>query len=799
MRFSNIALGLGIALLIGIAFLFRENQIFERQKLLVNPFLSQTVLDDKQVTAVDNFSDYFLTSGGFVRLYRGAEVDFSDPKKEFITGDMLIAGGIEDRIVIKNLKLNVAEKLVYVSLDTRQQKLEIFSLRGSVDIFSDKGALIVSLPHRNRAEFKLSEDSVLLPTIPTENTYYTLKKALGIAPWSQKSDTIMKGRLAFSSYYRSWTKPFDVFAKKFLQHYSAGTPQNIFTTLADRYSRFQSLYSLWFPAKKRAERQFARTLNPLQDAYHLVDEKKYPAAKAQVSAFRDTIHSTAWQSFLNKNPDLKKQWDFFLWAHKIWFSAMVPDEAKSVFAPLWNISSGKMHETTKALLAKVDIATHYETDQASEVFQTFVDIGKLFTTKTVDSASGKKTQTNETAHFAVAEDRFFVTRARRSLTNLLLINEVFQKQKIYKMYQAVVLGELQMYQPYQTEKVKLRIELAHEILSLIDHFIKSPSESEISDILLSLWKVINIDEIEADQRKSFFSKVERDLIQFVNISASTTLTEEDIKDIQATEALAETLQAEIEKLQPDGNDEENVPAVPQSQPIENPKDLIDLLTTQGITVDLFHFKTDREQGVTDFSRGTFLTKKIDGQFDYGSQRFLDLTIDGTDKHARVHISFLPGILGSIKTNHERQIQALAREESGETQAEEDLFAVVETTVLQNTERSILARRLVNNLLKNYGFIVKRQNVFVLDEALENFAVVSAEILDTHELRFDYNKPNNWFSNIKGKYVLEARAADEELGVTAREESEATFVLTESYPWNKFIPALQKKIQALEDL
>jgi len=815
MRLSNFIGGIGIAILISFAFFLRETQLFELRKSFFNPFVSQKILNSTDTISQEK-ADFFLDSGGFAQLSRGTKVDFSEDKKQLIDGDLFIAGGFGDRLTVRNIEFDIAERIVFVSLDSASRTIEVFSLRGDVPVFIE-GEKQFFLPHRNYFKTNLIGQNVQIPEID-DGVWYQHRKAWGIKPWPEEEYLDQFTQLLKE--YQQWAQPFSVFADKFLKNWSNGSPRNIAQILQQNYYFFQAHYSFWFPVRKKTRYIFGEKLNTLRDAQILSQNGLYAQASEQVSAFKTVLGSSLWKIFLANNPSFSQQWQYFEWAHKNWLISSPPEAFRSTFSQLWKDSEIEAVSNTDKISRKLVQVTYYEGVQIAKAYEKFLEIGDFFPKEDEEEAPAfdisfyreagltdreiadlflQQQQGGQTTQTGVAlEDNVAVTNIRRTITNLLLINRVFQRKAAYEIYQSLVLKELEL---TPTEDIiEKRKELSFDIFALIEHFINSTSENGIDDVLLSLWRTLEIEAIEQQENIKLFGESQKKLVSFVNISANTALTKEEIERIQQAEELEREFEERIEELRVDN---EKITTVNEEKVgIQNPKALIGFLAKSEITIDLLNFKTDRERNVSLFSNAKFFDERIAGEFDYGSQRFLTLVINKTDQYEKIHTSFLNRILDKVKNvNNQERLAAVEQEridqEKALNQAEEQAFQFVDTDILQNTEKAILARRLVDNILKNHGFTVRRDNIFVLDDELANFGIILSGIFDIYWLRFEYNKTDETFTSLKGKYKLLDRDGNEELGVTEREEREEILTFSGTYTWDQLSKLLTQTIDELE--
>jgi hypothetical protein len=168
----------------------------------------------------------------------------------------------------------------------------------------------------------------------------------------------------------------------------------------------------------------------------------------------------------------------------------------------------------------------------------------------------------------------------------------------------------------------------------------------------------------------------------------------------------------------------------------------------------------------------------------------------------VHTSFFTKILESILTQKEQAEALLLAEKTAEKEREEEaeeekLLRTVETDILQNTERAILARRLIDNLLRREGFTVNRNNIFIMSEDLTEFTIILAAIDQFSSVRFDYNKTNQTLKDFRGKYSLEAHPGRTDLGLESREEATIFFEMESEFTWEELPDAFAQKIEVLE--
>lgn len=824
MKFSNVLLGLGLAAILFFASFLRENQIFDLKSSFVNPFESEILLEAEKSVLGKRFEDFFTDSGGFVRLYENAKVDFTNQQRKILFGQVFFAGGVSEYINVGNIRLDISKSSVFIDFAPFEQKLEIFSIMGNVPIFLD-GEEVFLLPSKNYVSISLNAGKALLPENVSYNTYHSKRKLWNLSSWEEH-----KRNSQFISLYKgylAWAKKFENFADKSIKSWSRGTAKNILDYIVRSYQHTQIYYSLGFPDEKRAHYEFGNMINPIFDAQVFLKNGDTNSAYQSFLSFKETLRQTGWSILLQRNKDLNIQWNLFSRASKIWTASASPREVSRFFSFLWEDRFDGSQNITK-LYETVQNITYFATNNRNNAYEEFLKLGEFFGTeeeeavdiesidfetisfeeweklrqKIFQNGDGGDANSSKESSLFEKKDLPLLIKSRRILTYLLLSNNFFQKTEPYKIYEKIVQEELKLLD--EENEVEQRIEMANDVFLLIRHFIETASDKKISETLLRLWKWVNVEAIEQELQMNFFTPEEKELIQFVNIGGTSALTEEEILKIKESERLEREIEEKIEELKSENEKlEKEFGQVSEQEVIENPKQLLDFLASVGVIIDLQNFKTDSEKGLSVFSKARFGDDSIDGKFEYESQRFISFSLNKTENYENVHMNFIPKIFTKIETLRKKQAEELAiklAEEARqkEEQAEIEEFSKVDTDILQNTSKAILARRFIyNKMSRDYGIMTNRENIFVLDDDLENYEVVLANMMNFSSVRFKYSKTDELFSDIKGKYTVEEISGDIEKGILGREQSIEKISFSGPYTWMEFSTNLQERINLLE--
>lgn len=790
MKFWNIALGFGIGLLLFAGLVIRENQLFEIRSTLGDPFVDQLILEEKKTISDEKSQDFFLASGGFLRGYKGASLDFSNGKNEILSGDVFLSGGLKNPqkkefIKVSNIFLEIAEKSVFLSIDPAGRFVDIFSVNGNVSVYSaiDEEPFAV-IPLEQMASPRI-ENGYIQTDYDSPDAYFDLKKKWNMKSW--KTHEKARHIESLHQMYVRWAEQFKPYSLNFIKAWSAGTPSGFFTKVVRGYKSLQSQYSVRFPEEKKNKLLFSQFLGLVSDGITSVEKDDLFSAKKFFLEFRSTVKKPLWKKFLSENDLFKNLWQQFEWSQKIWLTHAAPSLEKEVFSALW--IPEPLSEESPAHVLEKNIQTISYFVSEKKFTKSFSGLKELQR----NLANWKMASPEDQSVFS-QENRAIVTKTRRIMGNFLLFFDAFQTEEAFEIYETLTQEEKKLYK--EEALIKRQVEISQEIFLLIKNFIETQSEKSISEILIRLWKDQKVEEIEKSIGKVLFTDEEKELIGFIRIASSTALTQEDIDRIKEAELLEQEFEKGIEELTKNTqeNEEEDLP---KDTTIKNPKDLLEFLESKKIEVDLTNFKTNRETDTSSFSKAKFYDERIAGEFDYNSQRFLQFILNQSTPYDGIHKSFVDKILGKI----EAQYEELAKKESEEKEEEPDdsqEFSEVSTDVLQNTEKAILTRRFVQNILANsYGFFVDRKNIFALDEEFVFFEVIFAEIFDIQFVRFTYDKINRTFANFKGKYTLKEIQADPENEIKQRSEEEVIIALPETRSWEELKSALKEEIQRLE--
>lgn len=688
MKFWQYVVGGLLALLVFSAILIADNMQFaQRNSFSQNPF-------SLVGTSHADFGGeiQFLPSGEMVWIDEGAEVLVTENKRELRQGTIVLGGTffetpedteITNRLWFGDIRLETNAASALVHLDS-EGMATILSGGGALDLFFEGKNMPFVMPAHSELTLDIQENITVDPAID----YFAIKEKFSVASLSsgEWGTKLWQAEQALAN----WRAQFGHFAWNLPSLWE--TQNGVFLSFLERVSPT-------LPAEKTAIRAFQEATLPLQKARENGEDS---STNLLLENFKKNIlNSASWESILQKSEQAQKEWTWFEFAQKFWLPVVSPDAHEQKFSVLWKDDTDSLSEKIRA----INLLSHNERWLRAE--------------KKLNEFASQFTATEFTD-----EDMWELIGFRRAMTNILQRFPVYRSIENFRLWTTLVRTE----QKYLSPEVRqtLTLEVAHDILPFVAEFISKENDAAITQHLNALWIELSI----SDTNPMIFSSEERTTIQLIELVGVSGMTPEQAQKAQIQKQQREEIADQLEALLEENPDEEIV-----DMGISNAKKLWEFLTSEQIDIDISAFRTTRTETelTTRFANIAEGKRKIEGVFDYHTQKFIMLTLgEETTSDLSAHRlgRWIKNIGGKF--------------ESDSLIAEEDTEEMTE--IIQTTPQAILSRKLVQELLKSLGIDAKREQIEMLDESYQKSSISRVQYKGA-QLNMEYDLLRQIFSNI----------------------------------------------------
>ncbi|MCK5460809.1 hypothetical protein KAI58_02400 [Candidatus Gracilibacteria bacterium] len=735
MKIGQILLAFILGFLIFIGILVSESARFSFFSKIKNPFESAEVFNQKETIGMETKS-IFTKKGEFLRLYPGSEVDFSEGKREIISGEVFISTQfIRDadfRLAIGTgnflredfkpkvsqyrvgpILLNAPGVVIFVARDKVKQISKIYAYDHSIDIFFPGSEHPFILPPGMFVTIK--EDLI---SEKTAKLYYTkLKKELNLRSFSLKSladknSEEIEDKISISlKKLRGISQLVEDYSKKILQTWSWFKPASFSGKFIKTLKELQKTYSVGYQKERVQKLIFQEYIADLVNASYAVSQNEKENAENYLEKFSTIFKTNEWYGLMYSSSEYGEAWNDFERAQKAWLRTIFLGEIEQVFVDFWFNCK--------------------KTDAFSLVENYFNTIETLVGNRGLEGAREKVEEMISVVRAFKADPLYQVriTKTRRLLTELLRNQSFFQEKEAFEVYILLAEKELKSYEDKELVE-ELTLEIAQDMLFFLKKFLDPDfAKPENSRLLVEMYRYLKIDTIAKSKGRQIFSEEELETVALVSFVGNSGLTKDEIKAIgeqmRRNEEYANRLKAIEEKTEPEK--QETI-----SHLIQDEAQLLFFLESLGVNISSMKIFVIGEGDLLRFEKGRYSSESVSGTFQLSTQTFKIITI-GMLKGRMLGRYYIKGFLSRV----EEQVSIDNQQPVEQTKID----------FIQETKRAILERTLVRELFKKEGFTLSRDNIKILDINLVNFELTDIHYKDTLKLSFTYFRTTNRISDV----------------------------------------------------
>lgn len=736
MNFGKIALTFAAGLLIFVAILLAENARFEFKNNIKDPFQSTISVDriDFSQSGKEKVTEVFSTDAEFFRFYAGSQINFSDGKREIVSGPLFISSQfVSDKdtkraensflseftkteftpkisqFKVGNFYINMPQSSVFITRNKKRKRTKIYAVNHSVELFFRNADIPFTIPSNMFVDIR---DELI--TEKTGLLYYTkLKKELRMQPFlidlslnsNELNDDINQIRIAESIKSKN-TLHFKIkdFAQKTPQTWLWFETNGILGAFVGFIKKSQSILAIGYPDEKKQQLQFNELIKPFVLANTAVKNTDPELAQELLNKFEEDFQKKMWFKLLLNN-EIDSRWTLFKNAHKAWLRNLFPDDPAQVFVTFWNKNNTtnsladieSMFSSTELLISN----NHYQ-----EAFVRISEIKEEIKSIKVSS-----------------QNQINITKLRRLLLELVKERSFFQRNEIFELYGVLINKEMQVYTGERKEEIAL--ESAQDILFFLNKFISRSDKSEIASTLVKVFNLLNVDAITKKRGRRIFTTQELELIKTIEFIGSSGLTKEIINSINDKKEYEELLkQQELARLN-------QTVGGPTKSTINGKSELLKYLQEFEIKTKSIRFTTTKNG--YKFSNAQFLRFPVSGQFNIKTQRFDRLTI-GSESERGLSRTTTKNFLSFIENN----IKDI-------TTGSGDISTIKKPPL--KTQRAILERDLVQRYFAVTNIKIDMSNIIPIDFDYNRFQVTDAVYKNESRVSFVYLKKQDTVEQI----------------------------------------------------
>lgn len=698
MKFSQYAIGIGLAILIFSGAIFSEYSKYQKISFLEqNPFS----LVGEHNYPEKGYHDVFSDNGEFIRIFGDSNVNFAKESREIIDGTVFLVGSFfNDNNLEKNfinlgdLILRYPASNIIISRNSKTQTSTILNYGRTIELYFPEQEIPFLIPSEyqitinDRGEFPLSKN---------ENYYkYSKEFKLSLIDWSSELATFLKkGSENFYSIRRSFkefaTKMPNIWQKgdfDFLKFNFIGQTKN-----SPKIESFLSRF-----------RETQKSLEKNEEIYKRVIENDF-------SEIEFELKDKNFLELLRTND----KWNLFEKSQKIWLPSINDNSTEWIYRKLWS------NKRTPLDNVKQDL-----------------DTAEFFSFNLYGEAIDKELLSlkKELEHINTSNlTKFEISSIRRRFYYLMknqIEYENISKSNINN-FSYLLEKELESYKESPDSLSLIKEEMSYNLIDIINKYInKEDSFSRyLTSVLINIIQNnINIDKfIETVDNENILEIIKK--IKMVGLSGLTPKEYKELHNIKEEEKVLNDL---IKKPI-------NTPK--EKNEINNSKKLWQFLQKENISLNIQSFRTKRNSLYfeTRFENTESGKRRISGIFDYNKQIFKILTL-GTASIRKIEPNFLALWMKQIRGKFE----PIKIEETPK---------VIEEEIPQNSRKAILNKQFLKDLLDSLNFQISKSDITITSHDLNimhatNIIIKEPDIKVT-PITLDYDLESREFYNI---FILE---------------------------------------------
>lgn len=605
---------------------------------------------------------------------------------------------------------------VFLMRNRNQQKTTIYAYGGAVDIFFEGAYQPFVLPSHHKVTIYDS-----LVSEKTSELFYTkLQKDFRL----QKFDTFgieedsdeytPESRIVDGwQYQEEFRGKMGMYAQKAYKTLISSPTGFGVGSVVESFGAFQQKVAVGYPKRKENIHYFESTLRPLVEVFQSVELNGAQADLiGSLGSVRFDIASPQWKEAGKQDGDLFEKWDSFAHAHQAFVRTASKNDTASSFYDFWN-----------------------DTD----VIDTFGDLQHLFFDSQVFLTLDKKIQARDL--LVRMRDSFQklsfsknhredLTTMRRVLLQMLKRSSFLQSEEVFSLYQQMVQEEISLYPEEQEITQEIRLEIARDSLYFLNKYLEQNTNIKVSQILLDIYKAMDVEEVKGRLQRNIFSKEETEVITFITLLGPSNITKEEIQRIKELQEIESEIERFNEDLFIDPDTIDPVEEIPDGYI----KDETGLTTFfEEADLNLYKLRTSVKvaEEVILFEGVSYRGYSLSGEFNIPRQSF-DVLDTGVFTKEGIRKRFFEGILREIDVYEETK-----EEQEQEDEFEEDIR--LGTNVSQNDRLTLLRKKYVVDLLQVHNVASKINQVTVLNKERTLFRVKDVEVRGIlPKVRFTYD-------------------------------------------------------------
>ncbi len=727
-----------IALLLFLFLVHLEKNNFYKASVVDNPF--ERAVDINSSVRVDLYEDhqeFFTHDGELFLFFSGSEADFSDGKRDFLSGDLFWSSAlIADRIFKEShniafsetfsfnsfqpevgqirvgpLLIHGAGSSVFIHRDQDKGVSEIYALNRSVDVFFEGIKHSFVLP----MGMKIRINDASLTDITRQLLYSKLKKEFRMQPIDRDDNSLYFDLILLGE------ERIDIW-KDALLAFAELAPENLFfrseSPLDSLTRKIQHSLGFGIPQAIKDKRQFFVFMRDFVEAFMAFENRDYGSTQLSLEAFGQTLHNESWQFLLQRDDRMGFLWESFLKAHMFWVQTLFSLEPDNVWVRFW---FGQQAENGLFLVKNTFFYAENLLAEGS-LSKSHLEFEKIL-------------PMIEQIHLS-PQDAFEVTKLRRLVVELFRKNDFFQTESLFLLYKFLVDKELILHTD-QEFLDEIRLESSQDVLFFLQNFLEGSSRKDLSEILLSVYRKLNVSDIQERLGLDVFTDEEQAIINTILFVGNTGIEKEQLALIQQERDRQKELNSRLQGLQQQRDSSDQ--ADDRLDHIANARELKDFLEDKGISFQSMVVKTymsARYGLATQVNNVFFNDVPLDFEFFYELQFFDPLRIGNKE-------------FFQVKPKH---FQTFLKEAvfSEPITTSSSVGLADEVFIPQFTPDAVIQRKLLQERLASGGITVRRSDIRILDEEMQQFKVSNASFGTNMILSFEYNNKDDVVSDFSVK-------------------------------------------------
>lgn len=715
-----------IALLAFILIIMPEKNSFDHKNDIKNPFLVEKTNQIIETSKAEKEKEIFTDQGELFLLSEETKLDLREEKRELLSGSifwstsLLIKEKIPDQSTnfsmvhfkphegeIKGGSLAIKQNggSVFLKKDDKSKTIEIYALDHPVSIFFEGVGDPFIVPPGMK--IKINENMI---TEKTPNIFYSkLKrdfemerfeenKGSGI-PTDENAEEIIKGREILKNEEAKISKFVEATHENWIFE-----KENI---LSMSIKKIQSEFGIGIPQRMKDALLFEETITPFMESYFDLKGKDPSAVSSVLNVFENKIQGNEWQNLLAENPELKIPWEQFFNAHKIWIKNKSDDDPEKSYEIFW-MPKNETEKIEQTFATAENFIAQKQNDKARETLQKIQEMLK-------------KEEDQNTTGF---NDPAVITKLRRLLTEILKNEESLQTEEIFDLYRMLVKKEIKIYETKESHyRDEIHLECGQDILEFLRYFLEDELKNNISQILITTYKTLDISGIQQRMGTNIFNEDDRKIIDILFLIGNSGATKDELFQLKAENEKEKIISDQFSLSNNDSNQNTTASNTASSENknlehIQNAKGLKNFLEKNGLDTTNIVLKTviAQDQGLASHFSGVTLEKtEISGNFYYDAQIFDTLFLEDRTWNSIKPEFFIKVITQGIKDKKE---ELLAKENEKQMPSEGN-------NISQNSPIAIIKRKGVEELFQKRGLILTKSNIEIRENSMETFSVTDA--------------------------------------------------------------------------